>query len=49
MTRKEIVHLFVSSNLHCLDLLLAPRVHLYRTDETDVNLRDDLGLDEAYT
>ena len=38
MFRKEIAQSLISSNLHRLNLLLRPRVHLHRTDKTQMNL-----------
>lgn len=38
MLWKEIAQSLVSSDLHRLNLLLRPRVHLHRTDKTQMNL-----------
>ena len=35
---EEIVHLLVSSNLHCFDLTLGPRIHLHRAYEAQMHL-----------
>ena len=35
---EEIVHLLVSSDLHCFDLTLRPRIHLHRAYEAQMHL-----------
>ena len=38
MTAEEIAQLLVASNLHRLDIALAPGIHLNRTDKTQMDL-----------